>query len=180
MKTYPQSRLDLTKSDILSEEYIKRFWSKVEKTENSWLWNFSLDGMGYGSFVIFKNKEYKTARASRMSFYLTNGPIPDGMCVCHSCDNPKCVRPDHLWLGTRSQNSKDMAQKGRNPTLLKSEEILGEDHPRATLKNCEVALIKKLFSHNLSQTFIAKMFKTTKHTIFRIKHGHQWGHVSSL
>lgn len=91
---------------------VSRFWEKVFKTETCWLWT-GWRHKGYG--VISINQD--PVRAHRFSWELHNGPIPVGdveICVLHHCDNPTCVRPDHLFLGTDADNAKDCIEKGRN------------------------------------------------------------------
>ncbi len=87
-----------------------RFWAKVGKTEGCWLWKGRRTESGYGHFGI---RSGKMCRAHRFSFELAYGPIPSGMYICHHCDNPPCVRPDHLFVGTNSDNAKDAIAKGR-------------------------------------------------------------------
>lgn len=86
------------------------FWAKVRKTENCWIWEggYETDG-DYGYFDI----NGKRARAHRVAYELTYGAIADGLFACHRCDNPSCVRPDHLFLGTNQENMDDCAAKGR-------------------------------------------------------------------
>lgn len=86
-----------------------RFWSKVNKTDGCWLWTAGTWSQGYGAFSL----NGKNIRATRFIYELTYGPIPDGLLVCHNCDNPRCVRPDHLFLGTIDDNNQDMKRKGR-------------------------------------------------------------------
>lgn len=87
-----------------------RFWRKVNKTETCWLWTGYIEKRGYGRFGY----NYKTIEAHRMSWIIANGEIPEGMIICHECDNPSCVNPDHLFLGTHKDNTWDMVDKGRH------------------------------------------------------------------
>jgi hypothetical protein len=89
--------------------YEERFFQKVDKTESCWIWKGALSGRGYGSFSF----NQKTMPAHRYSFLIHKGPVPDGGVICHSCDTPSCVNPEHLWAGTHSENTQDMFKKDR-------------------------------------------------------------------
>ena len=90
--------------------HANRFWSKVKKTKDCWNWNGAKFSSGYGAFWLNgKNKS-----AHRVSWELTNGQIPDGKLVCHTCDISACVNPNHLFLGTWKGNMEDRDKKGRN------------------------------------------------------------------
>ena len=92
---------------------VDRFWEKVEQSDGCWLWTGVRGRNGYGRFMRRAYEEM--IGAHQMSWEIANGrEVPAGMCVLHSCDNPPCVNPDHLTLGTRAQNTADMMQKGRN------------------------------------------------------------------
>lgn len=88
---------------------MRRFYNKVNKTNSCWLWTGSLTGNGYGKINIDK----KYISTHRLAWELVNGPIPEGMHICHTCDTRLCVNPEHLFLGTPKDNAMDREQKGR-------------------------------------------------------------------
>lgn len=94
----------------------EEFWTKVERggPDECWPWTAATRGDGYGVL----NERGKTTVAHRRAFALASGPIPAGLCVCHSCDNPPCCNPTHLWLGTIADNNRDMFEKGRRPPAV--------------------------------------------------------------
>jgi hypothetical protein len=89
---------------------MQRFWDKVDKSGDCWLWTASKTHQGYGYFRF----DGTMRKAHRMSWLLANGEIPDEMFVCHTCDNPSCVNPEHLWLGNNQDNMDDMNIKSRH------------------------------------------------------------------
>jgi hypothetical protein len=99
----------------LTPDARRRFESSIDSTDGCWTWTAYTDKDGYGIFRIGEAR----IRAHRMAYELGVGPIPSGLQVCHHCDNPPCVRPDHLFVGTQGDNNRDMAAKGRHrsPTV---------------------------------------------------------------
>jgi HNH endonuclease len=112
----------MPKSLLTVEE---RFWAKVEKTEGCWLWMGYRNKKGYGMFKM----PDRVQLAHRAAWMLTNGPIPDGLDVLHKCDNPPCVRPTMLFLGTNADNQQDSVRKGRHVSTKKTHCLQG--HPLA-------------------------------------------------
>jgi hypothetical protein len=105
----------------------ERFWGKVNKTEDCWLWEGALcskgkSDTGYGTFSI--DADGTMQMTHRFSWELHNGPIPEGLRVLHTCDVKRCVRPDHLFLGTQKQNMEDKVAKGRHPKSLTPKQVL--------------------------------------------------------
>ena len=95
-----------------------RFWKYVDKSDECWLWTGALSipprpgHLGYG-WIRIGGRKGRTVKAHRVSWELAYGPIPEGKIICHHCDNPPCVRPDHLFIGTRVDNVRDMLEKDR-------------------------------------------------------------------
>lgn len=147
----------------------ERFWEKVQKTEGCWLWTASCDGAGYGQLSTGQGR--KIEKASRISWRLHFGEIPAGMNVLHRCDNPPCVRPDHLFLGTKKDNSQDMVAKGRSPNRK------GEQHPRCKLSDEQVIDIRRRFAAGEKQCDIADYFGINFRTVNLIVLNKTWTHL---
>lgn len=149
---------------------MKRFWSKVDRRgpDECWEWKASRNSTGYGKFYI--NSSHCSAH--RSSWIINVGPIPDGMCVCHACDNPGCVNPAHLWLGTDADNIADRDAKGRQADRR------GEKNGQAKLDEFSVRLIRRLYRRGLSHRLLGRVFGVCRRQIGRICAGQRWRHVS--
>jgi hypothetical protein len=139
-----------------------RFWAKVNKTDSCWLWTGGMYIYGYGKFYVGKERaEY----AHRMAWQLTHDIITDNTtCVLHQCDNPCCVRPDHLFLGTRYDNVRDMDIKGRRGT--------------AKLNKIDVLTIRSRYAAGgITHRGLAKQYDVSKGTITFILSHRTWRHL---
>lgn len=150
----------------------ERFWSKVDRTGDCWTWTGTRKEGGYGQF----HYGGKTTKAHRVAWILTSGAIPDGMCVLHHCDNPPCVRPEHLFLGTLSDNMQDCAAKGRC-ALQRDFPRTGLDNPRGKLTDFDVAVIRALRPLRDSRE-LAPIFGVTDSHIRLLWRGAQRAHVA--
>lgn len=153
---------------------IVRFWSKVEKTDYCWIWN-GTRGKGYGYFKL-GNKNF---RAHRFSWELAFGHIPEGLQVLHECDNPSCVNPKHLFLGTIRDNMADMMNKHRHAKYTNPESyIIGSKVKTSKLNDEKVREIRTLYCDgSLTQLQIANIFNIAKSNVCRIVNHKAWRHV---
>lgn len=153
--------------------YKERFERYVLPEPNSgcWLWIGSDDNKGYGKFSI----KGKTTKAHRASYELYKGCIPIGLHVLHVCDNPICVNPDHLFLGTHSDNMKDRQTKGRNPTFVR----YGSNNPASKLDYKAIMEIREKYQpRKYSIRKLAKEYGVSFQLIQKIVVGKIWvGHL---
>lgn len=148
----------------------KRFWKFVDKKSDNECWNWlgGIKDTGRGNFYL----DGKTIQAHRMSWLIHFGEIPDGLDVLHTCDNGKCVNPNHLFLGTQLDNIRDMESKGRAVHLR------GDNDPKSKLTESQVKEIFFLYKpKEFSQFKLAKMFKVSRSTIEAVLHKKTWKHV---
>jgi hypothetical protein len=113
-------------------------------------------------------------RVHRVMYSIFNGLIPEGLHVCHKCDNPACCNPEHLFLGTVKDNVRDCISKGRFKFNLPLKRLSGENHPRAKLTNYQIGLIRK---DKRVQREIALDYGVAQTQISNIKSGKTWKHV---
>lgn len=152
-----------------AQEMARVFWSRVLKTESCWLWQGLKDIGGYGIVC----EEGRNKRAHRKSWELCRGGIPPGKYVLHDCpggDNRLCVNPDHLWLGSKGDNNKDRAQKGRSAR--------GERNNHAKLTTAEVRRIRFLReTTGATMRQLGRQFGVQATNICQIVRRKTWRHV---
>lgn len=156
----------------------ERFWSKVRKTGTCWRWiGAQVKEDGYGAFRF----NGRNVVAHRVSWILHFGEIPRGLWVLHRCDTPCCIRPDHLFLGTRSDNMRDMARKGRGNWTTKPYTVpRGERNGNSKLTKAQVHDIRKRYAQGIRQVEIAKDFGVTQAAVSLIVRGETWTHPRNL
>lgn len=144
----------------------ERFWSKVDRSsEGCWLWQGST-ARGYGQFVARLDGRFYNFSAHGVAWTLTNGLIPDGLGLCHNCptgDDPRCCRPDHLFLGTQAQNLDDARDKGR---------LVDGLHARKLSDDAYREILTRPYRRG-SGLELAQKYGVSKVSISRIRHGHQ-------
>lgn len=149
----------------------QRFWRKVDKgahPKGCWEWRAARNPKGYGNFSL---EGRRSINAHRFAYELSEGCSPGELCVCHYCDNPSCVNPAHLFLGTVQDNMQDMIQKGRNNP------IHGEGHPSAKLNDSKVIEVRRLYAAGRSVRSLAKEYGLSWKAIGRIVKGTAWKHL---
>lgn len=143
-----------------------RFFEKVKKTDNCWEWIPPKNQDGYGNFRVNK----KNYRAHRYSYLLHYGVFDLSLKVCHRCDNPGCVNPSHLFLGTVQDNSTDMVMKNR--------QAVGENASRVTLTEEKVRDIVNKFNAGVMDVNVAsKKYNITTSHVYRLVKKQQWRHL---
>lgn len=166
----------------------ERFCLKVHKRgpDDCWPWTGARHPTGYG-IIVSGEIGFAPKRAHRIAWELTNGPIPDGLCVLHRCDNPPCVNPAHLFLGTDADNVADMVKKGRQARgdrhrarLYPEKLARGESHSSSKLTEEQVREIRRIFiksSRAFGALALARRFGVVDSTILRAIRKETWGHV---
>jgi len=148
-----------------------RFWSKVRKTEDCWIWTACKYSEGYGKIKI----DGRVQRAHRVSWQMHYGDIPDGLFVCHKCDVRDCVRPSHLFLGTHFDNMADMADKGRSAPQV----MVGESNPASKLTEKDVTQIRAKYEpYKTSMKALAEKYDVSTLVISKVIHRKTWRHVA--
>lgn len=145
----------------------ERIAQNIDKSGDCWNWKGYRDADGYGVFS-FRGKRRK---AHRVAWEIVSGEIPRGMCVCHRCDNPSCLNPSHLFLGTNQDNTRDKMSKGRYSCLR------GERHQNAKLSEFQVREIRRLRGMGLGLSLISERFGVNVSVVSMIANRKRWTHV---
>lgn len=172
---------------------VERLWKYVDTTGECWVWTGLLSDKGYGRIRVSQSQ---VKPAHRLMYEITYGPIPDGMHVCHHCDNRACVRPDHLFLGTHADNMADMRAKGRSAkgsrngsythpesrrwgkAVPEESRLRGERNPSSKISENEVREIRALYANGgISQREIAKRYGLSQAGVSVIVAGKRWAHL---
>lgn len=151
----------------ISKKDKTRFWSKVDKTTECWNWTGGKHKAGYGKIKIKR----KTLLSHRVSWFLKKGSIDNNLHVCHKCDNPSCVNPKHLFLGTDLDNINDMLRKGRDS-------MRGSKNNKAVLKEKDVIEIRSKYSdRRVKLKQIASMYNVSLSAISSVLLNKTWSHL---
>ena len=166
---YPNSKF-CSRACYFSKTPEERFYSFVIKSDNPddcWQWTGCKCNQGYGLFSL----NSQTIGAHRFSYGLHKGEIPEGMCVCHRCDNQECTNPNHLWLGTDGDNTRDKESKGRG------KQPKGEKHGMSKLTESAVLRIRELVEMGLTNRQVAMEFNIHRYSVDRIISRKTWKHI---
>lgn len=153
-------------SPVTKQELELYFWARVDfNPDGCWLWNAKTGTTGYGEFRCYG----RLLRSNRTAWEFVHGPIPNDLWVLHKCDVRRCVRPDHLFLGTYLDNIADKVAKNR------SHRPRGEKSAVAILKEANVIEIRAMLSNGATLRTCAEKFNVSWSCIMNIKNGRRWG-----
>ena len=152
----------------------QRFSKFTIKTDRCWNWTGKRNRRSYGCISISTDGQKRTVIASRLAWELYCGPIPQGLFVCHHCDNPACVNPAHLFIGTQKDNLQDASRKGRLKNLPHAK---GMQTANAVLKDSDIIEIRSKAAAGVLRTDLARKFHVYRQTIYRIVNRSTWKHI---
>jgi len=155
----------------LNQDIKERFWANVDIADNCWNWTASRNQYGYGRMCITTSyKKKKWLQAHRISYAIFYGPIPEGKIICHHCDNPACVRPDHLYCGTWANNTHDAVVRGNMN--------VGVKNGNSRFTEVDIIDIRNKYSTGkFTYRQIANEYNTYPMTICDIVRRKRWKHV---
>lgn len=164
----------ITKPIEYGDDLVSSFYDRVDfypdtQDVECWGWLGQTDDKGYGR--IRDKSSGEVYKSHRLSWTIHKGDIPDGMCICHKCDNPACSNPEHLFVGTQADNVSDMMNKGRG------KKAHGEGHAGAKLTELDVAFIRHWMKCGYNNSEIAEVFPVNDRSISNIKIGKTWARV---
>ena len=151
----------------------ERFWDHVTPgfPDECWVWPGAVNGSGYG--FLHGDREHRWVLAHRISWEIHNGPIPVGKNVLHTCDNPPCVNPAHLYVGTKKDNALDRSSRGRG----RENRQQGEANTNAKLTEAEAKAVIALLATGRSQMEVGRMLGISQQQVSRIANRRSWAHV---
>jgi hypothetical protein len=150
-----------------------RFWQFVKVGDGCWLWQGGTNEGGYGSLSLRRGVKIY---AHRLSFELNIGPVPLGLWVLHRCDNPRCVNPAHLFVGTRADNMRDAHQKGRTWFQVQPDKLpRGATHHKAKLDEVKAGDVRARYAvGGVTQRTLAEEYNVSQSTIQAVLSGRNW------
>ena len=177
---------DSTNGRFLSVPLAQRFWAKADMhgEDECWPWKGARSGAGYGIIWV----EGRNRQASQIAWELANGiPFPDGLIACHTCDNPPCVNPAHIFPGTTADNRHDAVTKGRvpsgvnHPVYLNPGLVTGMRNPCSKLTDDDVAEIRRRYAQGgVTKAAMAREYRVSQTAIYYVIRGRHWRHVPTF
>ena len=168
----------------LTPERLEKFWQRVCKTDNCWLWLGQKSKKGYGAFYIIRTSSAKEGNkflrlAHRVAYKINAGTDPGLLCVLHHCDNPACVNPEHLFLGTKGDNNRDRHEKGRTKLNPQGNHAVGAANGKVKLTEQQVRKIRNEYSGKYGEIAeLARAHGVHHSTVWAILKGKWWTHIA--
>ena len=164
---------------IITDDVVDRFWAKVDRRgpDDCWEWQAAERSKGYGAFKVGGHAEL----AHRVIWTITNGSIPNSLFVCHHCDNPGCVNPKHLFIGSHSDNMRDAYYKGRIKMPANSVSFRygkGENNPNSKLTDADVLDIRRLYADGgVTYRSLSEYYGVDHTLIYQVVRRKRWTHI---
>jgi hypothetical protein len=174
----PPQTITIKDVELAVEKIEARLLEQIEPNPDTdcWVWQGNKNAKGYGRLSYYRSGKTRYLLAHRVSYALRYRQDPGSMCVCHTCDNPACVNPEHLFLGTVGDNNRDAFKKGRNKTVGEYPKK-GVNNPIARYTEAQIKEMRRLYNDGATVRDLVAKFGGSRGGIYAIVNYINWAHI---